>query len=199
MVLVLPVMMLVLYSYAVNFDVKSIETVVCDIDNSKHSRELIGKFKNSGYFKIRYIKRYDDIDKQLDNGKAFLALCIPADFSRKLAKGEIAPLQVIVDGSDANTATVAIGYINRIVQRYSIKISMSVLRARGFQVERSFPPMEIISRVWYNPELKSVNFIVPGLIAMIMMMLGAISTSLSIVSERERGTFEKLIVTPVRP
>ena len=199
MVLVLPVMMLVLYSYAVNFDIKSIETVVYDLDNSKSSRELIGKFKNSGYFKIGYIKRYDDIDKQLGNGEAKLALCIPADFSRKLAKGGIALLQAIVDGSDANTATIAIGYINQIVQLNSIKISMSALWEHGFQVEQSFPPIEIIPRVWYNPELKSVNFIVPGLIATIMMMLGTISTSLSIVSEKERGTFEKLIVTPVRP
>jgi ABC-2 type transport system permease protein len=199
MVLVLPVMMLVLYSYAVNFDIKSIETVVYDLDNSKNSRELIGKFKNSGYFKIEYIKRYDDIDKQLNNGKAKLALCIPATFSRKLAKGEIVTLQAVVDGSNANTATIAIGYINQIVQQYSIKISLSTLWAHGFQIEGSFPPIEIIPRVWYNPELKSINFIVPGLIATIMMMLGAISTSLSIVSERERGTFEKLIVTPVRP
>ncbi|MBM3234732.1 ABC transporter permease [Candidatus Poribacteria bacterium] len=199
MVLVLPVMMLVLYSYAVNFDLKSIETVVYDLDNSKNSRELIGKFKNSGYFNIGYIKRYDDIDKQLGNGKAKLALCIPADFSRKLAKDKIATLQAIVDGSNANNATIAIGYINQIVQRYSIKISTSTLWAHGFQIEGSFPPIEMIPRVWYNPELKSLNFIVPGLIATIMMMLGAISTSLSIVSERERGTFEKLIVTPVRP
>jgi ABC-2 type transport system permease protein len=198
MVLALPVMMLVLYSYAVNFDVKSLETVVYDLDNSKQSRELIGKFKNSGYFNIRYIERYDDIDKELDNGKAKLALCIPIDFSYKLAQGEIAPLQAIVDGSDSNTATIAIGYINQIIRQHSIKISLSSLRSRGLQIERGFPPIEIVPRVWYNPELKSVNFIVPGLIATIMMMLGAISTSLSIVSERERGTFEKLIVTPVR-
>ena len=201
MVLVLPVMMLVLYSYAVNFDIKSIETVVYDLDNSRHSRDLIGKFENSGYFKIKYIERYDDVDKQLGDGKAKLALCIPTDFSRRLAKDEIASLQAIVDGSDANTATIAIGYINQIVQRYSINISMSGLRNRVSPRNSvsTVIPIEIIPRVWYNPELKSVNFIVPGLIAMIMMMLGAISTSLSIVSERERGTFEKLIVTPVRP
>ncbi len=236
MVLMMPVMMLVLYAYAVNFDVKSIKTVVCDLDNSQDSRELIGKFKNSGYFRIRYIERYEDIDKQLDHGAAKLALCIPADFSRKLAKGENAPLQAIVDGSDANTATIAIGYINQIVQRHSIKIALAALQGRapapfppprpspwtgrewreggeatpplsplpfrggvGGEVREGFPPIEIQARVWYNPELKSVNFIVPGLIAMMMMMVGAISTSLSIVSERERGTFEKLIVTPVRP
>ena len=235
MVLMMPVMMLVLYAYAVNFDVKSIKTVVCDLDNSKDSRELIGKFRSSGYFRIRYIERYEDIDKQLDHGAARLALCIPADFSRKLAKGENAPLQAIVDGSDANTATIAIGYINQIVQRHSIKIALAALQGRTsppapplrregreekgedffplrfwegpgegsserlLRLGRNFPPIEIQARVWYNPELKSVNFIVPGLIAMMMMMVGAISTSLSIVSERERGTFEKLIVTPVRP
>jgi len=199
MVLVLPVMMLLLYSYAVNFDIKSVKTVVYDLDNSKQSREFIGKFKNSDYFQVRYIKKYDDIDKQLDSGKAKLALCIPANFSRELVKGKTTPIQVIVDGSDANTATVVIGYLNQIVIKYSTKISMSTFWARGFPIERNFSPIKVQTRVWYNPELKSINFIVPGLIATIIMMLGAISTSLSIVSEKERGTFERLIVTPVRP
>ncbi len=199
MVLALPVMMLMLYSYAVNFDVKSIRTVVYDLDNSKRSRELITRIGSSGYFRIRYVDRYNDIEKQLDNGKARLALCIPADFSRKLSSGETAPLQAIVDGSDANTATIAIGYIQQIVQRYSINISLSALQKQNLNVTQGFPPIDAQLRVWYNPELKSVNFIIPGLIATIMMIVGAMSTSLSIVSERERGTFEKLIVTPIRP
>jgi ABC-2 type transport system permease protein len=199
MVLAFPVMMLMIYSYAVNFDVKSIKTVVYDPDNSKQSRELITEVKSSGYFAISYIDRYDDVEKQLDSGKARLALCIPADFSRKLSSGKTAPLQAIFDGSDANTATISIGYIQQIVQRYSANIRLSALKKHGINVERAFPPIDAQLRVWYNPELKSVNFIIPGLIATIMMIVGAMSTSLSIVSERERGTFEKLIVTPIRP
>ena len=199
MVLAFPVMMLMIYSYAVNFDVKSIKTVVYDLDNSKQSREIITRVRSSGYFEIRYIDRYDDIDKQLDSGKARLALCIPADFSRKLSDGKTAPLQAIVDGSDANTATIAIGYIQQIIQRYSANISFSALQNHGLKVEQTFPPIDAQLRVWYNPELKSVNFIIPGLIATIMMIVGAMSTSLSVVGERERGTFEKLIVTPIRP
>lgn len=199
MVLALPVMMLMLYSYAVNFDVKSIKTVVYDLDNSKQSRELITRVRSSGYFRIGYVDRYNDIEKQLDNGEAILALCIPADFSRNLSSGKTAPLQAIVDGSDANTATITIGYIQQIIQRYSINISLSALQKQNLDVTQGFPPIAAQFRVWYNPELRSVNFIIPGLIATIMMIVGAMSTSLSIVSERERGTFEKLIVTPIRP
>jgi ABC-2 type transport system permease protein len=170
MVLALPVMMLMLYSYAVNFDVKSIRTAVYDLDNSKRSRELITRIRSSDYFSIRYVDRYNDIEKQLDSGKARLALCIPADFSRKLSSGKTAPLQAVVDGSDANTATIAIGYIQQIIQRYSINISLSALQKQNLNVTQGFPPIDAQLRIWYNPELKSVNFIIPGLIATIMMI-----------------------------
>lgn len=199
MVMALPVMNLLLYSYAINFDIRDIKTVVYDLDNSRYSRELIRDFAGSGYFNIRYIDGYSDIEKELDNGRAKLALCIPANFSSKLLRNETAPLQAIVDGSDANTATVTIGYVNQIVQQYSMKVALATLKAVGLQIERRLPPIETQPRIWYNPELKSVNFMVPGLIATILMVLGTISTSLSMVGERERGTFEKLIVTPVRP
>jgi len=117
MAMVLPVLMLTLYSYAINFDIRSIKTVIYDLDNSPAGRDLVSKFKSSGYFNIRYINRYDEIDNELDSGRAKLALCIPEGFSRKLARSEIAHLQAIVDGSDANTATVAIAYVNQIIQR----------------------------------------------------------------------------------
>lgn len=198
MVLALPTVMLVLYSYAISFDLKSINTVICDLDKSKNSRELADKFRNSGYFKVKYIERYADIDKEIDSGRAMVAICIPKGFSKSLERREFLEIQAIVDSTDANTATIAISYINQIVQLYSMNLYLSITRKyTGYQAG-SLPPIKMQTRVWYNPELKSTNFIVPGLIANIIMMLGSIMTSLSIVSEKENGTFEKLIVTPIR-
>lgn len=199
MVLTLPTVMLLIYGYAINFDIKSIKTVIYDLDKSRQSRELIGKFVNSGYFKIvDYIDTYNDINKYLDSGKARVAICIPNDFSRKLERKEVADLQTIVDGSDANTSTVAISYVGQIVQQYSFNIAISTLQNSGLVTGSGIPVINIQNRVWYNPELKSVNFIVPGMMAMIIMMLGSILTALSVVSEKENGTFEKLIITPIR-
>jgi len=200
MVLALPTVMLLIYGYAINLDIKSIKTVVYDLDKSRQSRDLIGEFLNSGYFKIvKYVDRYDDLDNQLNKGKAKLALCIPADFSRRLAHSQTATLQTIVDGSDSTSATVSIAYINQIVQQYSLGMAISTIQSKGVKLPHGLPTIDIQSRIWYNPELKSVNFIVPGMLAMIIMMLGSILTALSVVSEKENGTFEKLIITPIRP
>ncbi len=197
MVLILPLMLLILYSYSLNFDIRYIKTAVYDLDNSRYSRDLIAKFRNANFI-IKYVDKYDDLGKYLDARKARVALCIPADFSRQLSRGEIAPLQAIVDGSDANSASIIIGYVSQITQQQSIDMTFSFFQSRGIKIERGFPPIQVEHRAWYNPELKSINFLVPGLIAIIMMMVGTISTSLSIVGERERGTFEKLIITPIR-
>jgi ABC-2 type transport system permease protein len=200
MVLALPTVMLLIYGYAINLDIKSIKTVVYDLDKSRQSRDLIGEFVNSGYFKIvKYVDRYDDLDNQLNKGKAKLALCIPADFSRRLAHSQTTTLQTIVDGSDSTSATVSIAYINQIVQQYSLGKAISTIQSKGVKLPHGLPTIDIQSRIWYNPELKSVNFIVPGMLAMIIMMLGSILTALSVVSEKENGTFEKLIITPIRP
>ncbi len=190
--------MLILYSYAVSFDLKSINTIVCDLDKSNDSRELVDEFRNSGYFKIKYIERYANIDREINNGNAMVALCVPKDFSKKLSRQETAEIQAIVDSSDANTATIAISYVNQIIQLYSTNIYLSIIRKYAGNAASNLPPINMQTRVWYNPELKSTNFIVPGLIANIIMMLGSIMTSLSIVSEKENGTFEKLVVTPIR-
>jgi len=198
MVLGLPTFMLILYSYAINFDLRHIKTVIYDIDNSRQSREFIGEFKNSGYFSIIYTQRYDDIEQYLDNGKAKVALCIPQDFSQRIMRRQRASVQAIVDGSDANAATTAISYVNQITQAYAVNVSLSSLGIYSSQFSRAFPPIKMQPRIWYNPELKSMNFVVPGMIANIIMMLGTILTSLSIVGEKERGTFEKLIITPIR-
>ena len=190
MAFVLPVLLLVLFGYAISWDVKDIDMAVLDRDGSARSRELVDAFRSSGYFDIgTFIEREAEIDDLLDRGRARIVLVIPAGFSRDLGAGRQAQLQVIVDGSDANTATIALGYTRGIVQSYSSRILLEGTRAGT--------PIESRTRVWYNEELLSRNMIVPGLVAVIMMIIAAMLTSLTIAREWERGTMEQLAATPV--
>ncbi|MGB9597522.1 MAG: ABC transporter permease, partial [Candidatus Poribacteria bacterium] len=132
-------------------------------------------------------------------GKVRVALFIPKNFSRKLARGEITPIQAIIDGSDSTLAVGSISYVSQIVQQYSLKNAISFLRSKGLPLKSGLPIISIQDRIWYNPEMRSKNFVVPGMIAMILMMVGSILTALSVVSEKENGTFEKLIITPIKP
>jgi ABC-2 type transport system permease protein len=185
----MPVLLLLIFGYAISLDVDDITTIVHDQDRSSLSRELITDLTASGYFKVvRYAEHHQEIAASLDSGAARVGLTIPVDFSRDIRAGRNAGLQVIVDGSDSNTATIALGYIAALSEIYGRRISGIALK----------PLIETRSRVWYNPELKSRNFIVPGLIAVIMMVIAALLTSLCIAREWERGTMEQLIATPVK-
>jgi len=189
MAFLMPVMLLFIFGYAITLDVDNLKTVVFDLDKSSISRELVDSFRASGYFTI--VGNIDDqkeIDSYLDSGRAFVALSIPKDFSTNVKAGKEASLQFIVDGSDSNTATIAFGYISAITEMYSQRI-------RGGRIT---PLLDPRVRVWYNPELKSRNFIIPGLIAVIMAVITALLTSLTIAREWERGTMEQLISTPVK-
>ena len=187
---VLPVLLLVLFGYAISWDVEDIATAVLDRDGSARSRELVDAFRSSGYFQIEtYIEREAEIDRLLDRGEVRIVLVIPADFSRHLGAGRPARLQAIVDGSDANTATIALAYARGIVQAYSSRILLQGVEARL--------PIQSRTRVWYNEELVSRVMIVPGLVAVIMMIIAAMLTSLTIAREWERGTMEQLASTPV--
>jgi ABC-2 type transport system permease protein len=186
----LPVLLLVLFGYAITWDVEEIATAVVDQDRSARSRELIDRFRASGYFAIRHrLARSADLVPLIEAGHIRIALVIPPGFAADLDAGRPAPLQAIVDGSDANTATITLGYTRAIVERYA---SSAVLGGRQF-----VPPIRAESRVWYNDELKSRNMIVPGLVAVIMMIIAAMLTSLTIAREWERGTMEQLAATPV--
>ncbi|HEY3377614.1 MAG TPA: ABC transporter permease, partial [Armatimonadota bacterium] len=195
-VVMLPIFMLLLYGYAINLDVKHVRMAVYDLDHSAQSRDLIGAFTHSGYFDIvGYLSDEHDVARTLDAGGAKMVLVIPPTFSADLADGRIAPVQVLVDGSDSTSATTAIGYTGTILQEQSQKIVMAALPiARGATL-----PIDSRLRIWYNPELKSANFIIPGLIAVILTMLAALLTSVTVVRERERGTIEQLIVSPLQP
>lgn len=187
---VLPVLLLVLFGYAISFDVADIKTAVLDEDRSAASRELIDAFRASGYFTFRAdLERPGEIGALLDRGSAQLVLVIPPDFSRKLGTGRPAELQAIVDGSDANSATIILAYTRAIAQSYSLAVQ--------FNGVPRVPPVTLESRVWFNEELTSRNMIVPGLVAVIMMIVAAMLTSLTIARVWERGTLEQLAATPV--
>ena len=186
----LPVALLMIFGYAISWDVRDIRTAVLDQDNSAHSRELLDAFRASGYFQFqRYLRRTQEIAPLLNGVGTQLVLVIPADFSTHLNAGRPAQLQAIVDGSDANTATIILAYTRAIALSYSLKVQL--------QGARLNLPVRVESRVWYNEELLSRNMIVPGLVAVIMMIVAAMLTSLTIAREWERGTMEQLAATPV--
>ncbi len=186
----MPVILLFIFGYAITVDVDRLPTIVYDRDMSSMSREVIRGLEASGYFTIReYVRDPARIDAALDEGSARVAITFPEDFSRYAETGRPAQLQVIVDGSDSNTATIALGYLNIALE----------LAARREGLYPAAPVIDVRPRVWYNPELKSRNFIVPGLIAVIMAIIAALLTSLTIAREWERGTMEQIISTPVKP
>jgi len=192
----LPVFMLILFGYAVSFDVKNIPLAVYDQDNSTASRAFIERFTRNGYFNLVEKMRSDnDIPDRLDSGKARVILNIPDDFSKRLQAQETAKIQILVDGSDPNWASSALAYINSILQTYQQDRIRAVFIKRGSLLTL---PIDLITRIWYNETLRSLNFFIPGLICVILMQMSATLTSLTIVSEKEQGTMEALVVSPIR-
>jgi ABC-2 type transport system permease protein len=185
-----PVILLVIFGYAINWDLREISTAVLDQDRSARSRELIDRLRSSGYFTIvEQIESPRRIDELMNEGRIMIAIVIPPGFAADLGSRKAAALQAIVDGSDANTATIALAYTQAVVLQFSSDVQ---LRGRKFH-----PPLGVESRVWYNEELLSRNMIVPGLVSVIMMIIAAMLTSLTIAREWERGTMEQLASTPV--
>jgi len=186
----LPVMLLVLFGYAITWDITDISTAVVDHDRSPSSRDLIRTFGASGYFRIaRQLERASEVGPLFDSGTAQIAIVIPPRFAADLGAGRPAPLQLLVDGADANTATIAIAYSRAVIQSWAVRAGPSGSRLPV--------PVQTQSRVWYNEELVSRNMIVPGLVVTIMAVLAALLTSLTIAREWERGTMEQLASTPV--
>ncbi len=190
MAFVVPAVMVVLFGYIITFDVKDIRMAVLDRDNTTRSRDLVDAFRSSGYFQVTaHLTGEDQITPLLERGTVRLVLVIPPDFASDLASGQSAPVQALVDGGDANTASIAINYAQAITTTYSAN---AVLKGQPLPI-----PLQAESRVWYNEDLKSSNMIVPGLMAVIMMILSALLTALTIAREWERGTMEQLAATPV--
>ncbi len=197
---VLPLLLLVIFGYAITWDIRDIRTAVVDHDRSHESRELLDAFSASGYFSIvRHLRSEAEIRPLLERGDVRMVLVVPPDFSAKLgAGGAPAPLQAIVDGSDANTATIAVAYTEGVVASFARRFGGGGSAAGAAAPAGSGAvPFRVESRVWYNEELESRNMIVPGLVAVIMMIIAAMLTSLTIAREWERGTMEQLAATPV--
>lgn len=195
MALALPVVMLVLFGYALTLDVDRIPMVVFDSSNSPESRELISHFEGSRYFDIRYkVDDYHAVEAALEEGSVLGGLIIPPDYSKKLEGGAQPGVQLLLDGSDSNTASIALGYSETIIQIHNLHL----LEDAGGFLPGNHIRVETEVRVWYNPQLKSKNFIVPGLVAVILMIIAALLTSLTLAREKESGTMEQLLSTPVR-
>jgi ABC-2 type transport system permease protein len=186
----LPVVLLWLFGTAITTDVKDIRMAVLDRDNTASSRALVDAFGQSGYFSIReHLTRAEEAEALIRRGTIRMALVIPERFGADLASGRAAPVEVVLDGSDAKTSTVARGYADAIARSYSKRVLLT---------RRAAPPaVQAESRVWFNETLDGRAMVVPGLIAVIMSIISAILTSLTIAREWERGTMEQLAATPV--
>lgn len=190
-----PALLLLLNGYALNFDVKHIPMAVYDAEKSKQSREFVNSFITSGYFDYHMVvEDYSKAKEFIDEGRVKLVLVIPPTFSQEILSGRQATVQALVDGMDANSASTIIGYAQAVTLQYSQNIILHNLAKTG---KKSFIPINYQPKIWYNPELKSAKFLVPGLIAFILAITGVIATSLSIVKEKERNTIEQIDVSPV--
>lgn len=191
-VFVTPILQLMVFGYAVTTDVNHISTAVYDLDKSYESRELVRRFESSGYFDLRFSPASPkEAQELIDRGKALILINIDKGFSEDIKKGRTSPVQIIVDGTDSNTATVAMDYANRIILKYAKDLTIQ----KGVAPDR----IKLSARAWYNPDLKSRNFNVPGVIAIVIMLTCLLLTAMAVVREREIGTIEQLMVTPLRP
>jgi len=196
--LAIPAMLLLLFGYALTLDVDKIPTAIYDQDRTPQSRDLIGHFQGSRYFRIVDLNAtYDSIEKSINKSQIIAGLVIPKDFGRSVLSNEAASVQLILDGSDSNTASIASGYANALIATYSTEVRDRALSLRGTPKVKI--PVDVRMRMLYNSELKSKNFIIPGLISVILMLIAAMLTSLTIAREWESGTMEQLLSTPVRP
>jgi ABC-2 type transport system permease protein len=190
--LFVPAFFLLLYGYALNFDIQNIQLAVHDADRSQASRQLVSAFVESGYFQVAAdVSSRREYEELIDRGDVRAALVIPPGLQRDLLTGRRVPVQVIINGDNSNTATTVMGYALSVLQAAS-----APYQALGF-TRGGTPPVTIEARIWYNPELRSALFLIPGLIAYIGMISAVVSTSLSVVREKERGTMEQVRMAPL--
>jgi len=198
LLLAIPAFLLIMYGYALNFDVKHIKLALCDQDQSRTSREFAGIFLRTEYFDlVGTIPDAAALDALIDRGEATAGLVIPRGFGNDIAAGRSPAVQVLLDGSDPTTGATTIGYINTIALTYSLRVVTGRLDRLG--IGGTGLPIDLRPRVWYNPELRSARFLIPGLMAFILMTVVVVSTAFSVVREKERGTMEQILVSPLRP
>lgn len=197
-ILVAPIVQLFLLGYAATMDVDIVHTVIYDMDKSSESRRVIEDFESGGFFSIdQYADSYDEVTETLDNGDIIFALVIPFNFEQNIGRGETATIQAIFNGSDGNTASIAASYVQRIMQSYNEKVLIETMNQKG-QTLSLFPSVASETRVWYNPGMESKYFMVPGILGLLLSIITLTLTSLAVVKEKEVGTLEQLIVTPIK-
>jgi ABC-2 type transport system permease protein len=195
-VVLMPVVLVLLFGYGVNLDLKGLPVYVLDQDGSQASQDLLKHFQASEYFHVeRVVSGYPELTRAIDDGHAKMGIVIPWDFSQRLSDGRPVEIQALVDGSDDNSANVLIGYSQAVVQGYSAQMQINWLSRQGISIQQA--AMSVETRTWYNEDLESSAFIIPGVLALVMSVIGAFLTSLTIAREWERGTMEQLISTPV--
>ena len=192
----IPVVLLLLFGYVLTLDVDRVPLAVRDLSRTPESRELVSRFEGSKYFQVALrAEGPPGVEEALDEGRVLAALVIPEDFAAGVRSDRPSVVQLLLDASEANTATIALGYAEAVVSGYSADLEVRWAKAKGLQGIR--PPLEVHPRVWFNTDLESRNFIVPGLISVIMMIIAALLTSLTVAREWEQGTMEQLVATPV--
>ena len=195
-----PIIQMMVFGYAANYEIRHVPTIVLDLDHSQESRELVSRFTSSPYFEVqRQLTDSRQLGDLIERGDATVGLEIDAGFAQKLRSGQTAPLQVIVDATNSNTALIASGYISQIAQGFAAQYQRDRINRIAPQLIEVMPQVELAPRPWYNPDLSSRWFFVPGIIGSLTLVLVITLTAFAVVREREIGTLEQMMVTPIRP
>ena len=195
-----PILQMLIFGYAATYEIHHVPTVVLDLDHSQESRELVSRFTSSPYFDVqRQLTNSRQLGDLIEQGKATVGVEIDAGFAQQLRKGEAAPLQVIVDATNSNTALIASGYISQIAAGFSQEYQRDRIYRIAPQLMEVMPTVELAPRPWYNPDLRSRWFFIPGIVGSLTLVLVITLTAFGVVREREIGTLEQIMVTPIRP
>jgi ABC-2 type transport system permease protein len=195
-----PIIQMLVFGYAATFEIYHVPTAVLDLDHSQESRELISRFTSSPYFDVQHqLTDYRQVGDLIDRGDVTVALRINAGFAQNLRKGQTTPVQVIVDATNSNTALIASGYINQIALGFAKDYQQDRIQRISPQMISIMPSVELEQRPWYNPDLRSRWFFVPGIVGSLTLVLVVTLTAFAVVREREIGTLEQIMVTPIRP
>ncbi len=194
LIVTMPIALLVIFGYGFNNEIKNLPMVILDLDQGLHSRGLIRRLENSPFFHfVRAVATEKEMARALDSGDAKMGIQFPPDFSRLLMRSRRATMQLIVDGSDSNASSLSLSYARGIIQAYALR------QVLGIEAEEDVIPIDVRSRVWYNPDLEQVNYMVPGIIGVLLLQLTIVVTAMTVVKEKELGTMEQLTVSPLRP
>ncbi|MCL6481842.1 MAG: ABC transporter permease, partial [Firmicutes bacterium] len=199
LLIVPPLLQLMVFGYAATFEIRNVRMAVLDQDHSQESRELVARFADSRYFTLRrYLESPREVASVIERGEATLVLHLPAGFAQKLNKGEAAPVQVILDSTDSNAALVSLSYLSQIATDFSRQIQTERLQRHHPALAAQVPQVVIERRPWFNTDLQSRWFFVPGVIGSITLVVVTTLTAFAVVREREIGTLEQMMVTPIR-